>query len=194
MRSSLSIFKEYCRNIKAIGSIVPDSKTCIRSLLKHVPFDSAKVIVEFGSASGAVTREIIKRKRPDTIFVSFEINQNLHAILKKDITKDNVFLMNEDVSNCENILAGILGSKGKKVDCIISTLPCSSIDFDALVKNSVLPVLNDKGRFVQYMHTISVLKGFNLKNYLDKYFNNLVSDFVFFNMPPALVYTCDIKH
>ena len=72
MGLSLNIFKEYCGNVREIGSIVPDSRTCVNSLLKYVPFGTAEIIVEYGSASGAVTREIIKRKRPETVFVVFE--------------------------------------------------------------------------------------------------------------------------
>ena len=190
-RRGSTIFKEYCRNVKEIGSLVPDSKTCVNSLLKHVPFDSAKIIVEFGSASGAVTREIIRRKQPGTLFISFEKNPSLYAALIEKFKVGNVFLMNEDAFDCAKILDKVMGLKGKNVDCIVSTLPCSSLDFDVLMKKSVLPVLKDKGHFVQYMHTLSILKGFNLRKYLVKYFHNLVSDFVLLNLPPALVYTCD---
>jgi phosphatidylethanolamine/phosphatidyl-N-methylethanolamine N-methyltransferase len=192
MGLSLSIFKEYCHNVKEIGSIVPDSKTCVKSLLKRVPFASARVIVEFGSASGAVTREIINRKRPDTLFVSFEKNPHLYAALKDNIDGKNVFFINDDVFNCTKVLQSILGARGKIVDSIVSTLPCSCMDFNVLMQHSVLPVLKDKGQFVQYMHTLSMLKGFDLNHSLVKYFKNVVSDFVLFNIPPALVYTSNI--
>jgi phospholipid N-methyltransferase len=194
MKKQLRFFKEYCKNIKEIGSVVPDSKTCVNSLLRLVPFDTAKVIVEFGSASGAVTREIIKRKRPETLFISFEKNPRLHAPLQESIKAKNVYLVNEDVFNCSKVLWDVFGLKEKSVDCIVSTLPCSCLDFDRLVKQSVLPVLKEKGHFIQYMHTLSLLKGFNLKRFLGKYFVRMHSDFVLFNIPPALVYTCHTPH
>lgn len=190
MRNTLRVFREFCRNGGEIGSIVPDSRTCVNSLLRGVPFDSAKVVVEFGSASGAVTREIIKRKRPGTVLMAFDKNPRLHDALKASARGENVFLVNEDVFNCRKVLADTLGILEKGVDCIVSTLPCSCLDFDGLVRHSVLPVLKDDGHFIQYMHTLSWLKGFSLKRVLGKHFASLHSDFVLFNLPPALVYTC----
>jgi phospholipid N-methyltransferase len=154
------------------------------------PFATAKVIVEFGSARGAVTREIIRRKKPGTIFISFEKNPRLHGPLKANATGENVFLVNEDVFNCRKVLADVFGILEKGVDCIVSTLPCSCLDFDGLVRHSVLPLLKDEGHFIQYMHTLSMLKGFRLKRFLGKYFTDLQSDLVLFNLPPALVYSC----
>lgn len=194
MIKQLRFFKEYCKNFKEIGSVVSDSKTCVNSLLRFVPFDTAKVIVEFGSASGAVTREIIKRKRPETVFISFEKNPTMHAALKKNIQSENVYLVNENVFDCKKVLWNDFSIKEKSVDCIVSTLPCSCMDFDGLIKQAVLPVLKEKGYFVQYMHTLSLLKGFNLKRSLEKYFTLPHSDFVLCNIPPALVYTCNTRH
>jgi len=154
------------------------------------PFATAKVIVEFGAASGAVTREIIRRKRPGTILISFEKNPRLHGPLEASTSGENVFLVNEDAFKCRNVLADIFGIVEKGVDCIVSTLPCSCLDFDGLVRHSVLPVLKDNGHFIQYTHTLSLLKGFNLKRFLERHFATLHSDFVLFNIPPALVYTC----
>ncbi|MGO8705870.1 MAG: class I SAM-dependent methyltransferase [Candidatus Brocadiia bacterium] len=190
MRKSLRFFREYCRNVKEIGSIVPDSRSCVNSLLRMAPFATAKVIVEFGAASGAVTREIIRRKRPGTIFISFEKNPRLHGPLEASTKGENVFLVNEDVFNCPKVLADVFGILEKGVDCIVSTLPCSCMDFDGLLRHSVLPVLKDNGHFIQYTHTLTLLKGFNLKRFLGKHFATLHSDLVLFNIPPALVYTC----
>jgi phospholipid N-methyltransferase len=190
MEKQLRFFREYCRNVKEIGSVVPDSKVCVDVLLRQVPFATAKVIVEFGAASGAVTREIIRRKRRDTILVSFEKNRRLHASLKASLKGENVILVNEDAFNCAKVLAGIPGVRGKKADCIVSTLPCSCLDFDRLVREAVLPSLGEDGCFIQYMHTLSLLKGFNLKHSLRKFFPRLAEDLVLRNIPPALVYAC----
>jgi phospholipid N-methyltransferase len=40
------------------------------------------------------------------------------------------------------------------------------------------------------MHTLSLLKGFSAKRFLQKHFAGLHSDFVLRNVPPAVVYTC----
>jgi phosphatidylethanolamine/phosphatidyl-N-methylethanolamine N-methyltransferase len=187
---SLRFFREYCRNVRDIGSIVPDSSACVSALLRGVPFASAGVIVEFGSASGAVTREIIKRKKPGTLFISFEKNVNLHRSLQETIKGENVFLVNDNALNTRKVLSDVFGIGERGVDCVISTLPCSCFDFDGLVRESVLPLLKENGRFIQYMHTLSRLKGFDLDKVLRKYFTGREADLVLLNIPPALVYTC----
>jgi phospholipid N-methyltransferase len=188
--SPTAIFREYLRNAREIGSIVNDSKSCVNSLLRKIPFPGTDVLLEFGSASGTVTREIIKRKRPDTLFISFEKNVRLHGQLEKSLTGENVFLINEDAFACGKVLNDTFGLKDGSIDCIVSTLPCSSIDFDGLLHRSVLPALKETGFFVQYTHTLSVLKGFNLEKLLADHFSDIQSDFVLRNVPPALVYTC----
>ena len=85
----------------------------------------------------------------------------------------------------------VLGQNNKKnVDSIVSALPWSSLKFEELLMNEVLPLLKDGGLFIQYMHTLSVLKGIMLRPILQKYFTQIDLEFVFFNIPPALVYTC----
>lgn len=186
----LRFAREYCRNLRAIGSVVPDSKVCVDTLLAHVPFDTARVILEFGSASGSVTRELISRKRPDATLITFEINTAFHLHLSSTLHGPNVYHVHADTSHCRQVLAGRFGIKGKAVDCIVSTLPCSSLDFRDILWRSVLPVLKDDGVFIQYMHTLSLLKGFRLGPILRWHFGSVQSEFVFRNLPPTLVYSC----
>ena len=88
----------------------------------------------------------------------------------------------------------VLGQNNKKnVDYIVSTLPWSSLKFEELLMNEFLPLLKDVGLFIQYMHTLSVLKGIMLRPILQKYFIQIDLEFVFSNIPPALVYTCRMR-
>ena len=190
IRKKVTIFREYRRNAREIGSIVRDSSACVDALLRGVPFDGSSVIIEFGAASGKVTREIIKRKKAETVFISFEKNRNLHDQLTNDIKGDSISLLHRDAFECTRVISELFGLGEKSVDCIVSTLPCSCIDFDGLLRRSVLPVLKDSGCFVQYTHTLSLLKGFNLEALLAQHFADLQPDLVLRNIPPALVYTC----
>jgi phospholipid N-methyltransferase len=175
---------EYLKNVKQIGSIVPDSHRCLQTLLRRVPFDSVDSIVEFGSGSGTVTKEIIRRKRRETPLYCFEKNDRFHERLNGRLKAENVHLYKDDAFNSRDVLAS------RKVDCIISTLPCSCLNFYKLLRRSVLPLLSENGVFVQYMHTVSTLKGFRVKPYLEKCFDEVRSDLVFMNFPPTLVYSC----
>ncbi|MEK6700000.1 MAG: hypothetical protein AABZ10_13290 [Nitrospirota bacterium] len=185
-----NFWSEYVRNFREIGTIGPDSAVCVNGLLKSVPFESAELIVEYGAASGSVTREILKRKNRNSTLICFEKNSAFCSLLGKTIQGRNVFVVNDDVFNAADILSSKFEIRTGSVDCIISTLPCSSMQFGELLQKSVLPLLKEDGTFIQYMHTVSALKGFRLKPVLQKYFREIDSGFVFLNIPPALIYTC----
>ncbi len=181
------------RHFKEIGSIAPDSTTCINSLVNSIPFDSANLILEFGAGSGAVTDEILKRKEKESTLISFEKNHKFYNMLRENMKGQNVYIVHDDVFNSRDILSLRFGLQIGSVDCIISTLPWSSLKFEELLRKEVLPLLKEGGIFIQYMHTLSVFKGTMLGPILKKYFAQINIEFVFFNFPPALVYACRVK-
>ncbi len=188
-QTNVLFLREYFRNPLAIGSVVPDSLRCVKTLVRHVPFDSARIILEFGSASGTVTQELMERKRDNTMLICFEKNPHFSEALKRKIRGTNVILSGGDVLRASRFLHFQGISKGT-VDCIISTLPCSNLDYQSILNESVMPWLKPDGLFVQYMHVLSYLKGFSVSRVLSNYFSSIQSDFVFSNVPPLMVYHC----
>jgi len=188
VNSALALTLEYFRHFREIGSLVPDSKTCCRALLESVPFSSARVIYEYGAGSGRVTRELLRRKRPETALVAFEKNYQLHRRLADDTRAENFILVNLDIFERDATASG--DEHPARADCVVSTLPCSSLDFERLVQSSVIPRLAPGGVYIQYAHTLSRLKGFRARPLLGRYFREVRSALVWRNLPPALVYTC----
>jgi len=179
------ILREYLKEPKKIGTITPDSCWCVKKLLKKIDFSTAKVIVEWGGGSGAVTSEIVKKKKEKTLFICFESNPNLFRSLSKKFSGNhNVIILYEDIFLSEKILS-VLGIR--KVDFIVSTLP-----FSNLATNEFLHLassLTDK-IFTQYLHSLSLFKFFFPENKLKKYFSKIEKEFVLLNLPPAFVYYC----
>jgi phospholipid N-methyltransferase len=191
VRHSYAIFlKEYFKNYREIGSVVPDSRRCLDALLKNVPFDNVNTIIEFGAASGALTREIIRRKKKGAALLAFEKNPVFFAGLQKKLAGEDVFLLNASVFESVAILTGKFGFSLSGVDCIVSTLPCSNIDVNNLLRECVVPLLNPRGVFIQYMHVISLLKGFHLRRILATYFHTILPSVVIGNIPPVIIYNC----
>ena len=191
-QTNVLFLREYFRNPLAIGSVVPDSQRCVKTLVKHVPFDSARIILEFGCASGTVTQELMERKRDNTMLICFEKNPHFYEALKRTIRGPNVILSGGDVLRASRFLR-FQGIPKGTVDCIISTLPCSNLDYQSILRDSVMPWLKPGGLFVQYMHVLSYLKGFSVAPVLSTYFASVQSDFVFSNIPPAIVYHCSVN-
>jgi phospholipid N-methyltransferase len=184
-----NFLSQYVRNAREIGAIGPDSQACVNRLLRPVPFESAKLIVEFG----AVTREILRRKDPASSLVCFEKNATFYTNLRKSLSGRNVFIVHADVYDAARVLSSRFGFPERSVDCIVSTLPCSTMRFADLLTKAVLPLLKEDGVFVQYMHTVSVLKGFRLRPLLSQIFGAVESNIVFRNIPPVLIYTCRME-
>jgi len=178
------------RHFREIGSIAPDSSMCINTLVNSIPFSTAGLIIEYGAGSGAVTGEILSRKEPESRFICFEKNKTFYNTLRKNVNGPNFFIVNDDVFNSRNILFLKFGLHLASVDCIISTLPWSLLKFEDLLSNVILPLLKEDGLFIQYMYTSSVLKGNVLRPILNRYFTGIDLEFVLFNIPPVLVYTC----
>ncbi len=190
-RNGYFLFLVEClRNYREIGTIAPDSPTCVRTLLKSVPFKSASLILEYGAASGAVTRGILKRKSPGSRFIIFEKNRVFFENLGGTVRGRDVIVLNEDVFDAVRVLSGRFAIRKRSVDCIISTLPWSLMPFDDLMEGSVKPLLKKDGVFIQYMHATAILRGSRLKPVLETHFTRVESGFVFLNLPPAFVYTC----
>lgn len=188
-RASTIFLREYLRDPLTIGSIMADSGQCVNTLLKNVPFDTARVVLEFGSGSGAVTKELVERKTKETFLITFEKNPHFYQALKKNTIGPNVILSGGDVLRAGRFLH-FHGIQKGEVDCIVSTLPCSNMDYSTILQESVIPLLKPGGLFVQYMHVLSYLKGFSVASILKKYFSHIEVEFVPFNIPPAIVYHC----
>jgi len=189
MTGNLGFLREYIRSFRETGSVSPDSKALVGALLKHAPLGPARLILEYGPASGAVTREIIRRMGAEAVLVCVEKNRRFYNELIRKVSREKVVLIHDDVFNWARTATGACGIRGGDVDCIISTLPCSSIDFETFLRISVLPLLKKDAVFVQYMHTVSFFKGFRLRPLLERHFAAVGSDLVLPNMPPTLVYT-----
>jgi len=186
----IDFLKLYYRDFREIGSIVPDSRVCVDALLRFVPFNSAKLILEYGAGSGTVTREMIRRKRQETTLICFERNNYFYNSLVRTVSGQNVFFVCGDVFNSVRNLSAAFGISHESVDCIVSTLPCSFLNVEELLLRAVLPVIKKDGFFIQYVHVLSFLKGFRLNPFLKKYFSQISSHLVLLNMPPAIVYAC----
>jgi len=187
---------QFFKNLKDVGSIVPDSRACRAQFLDTIPFHSARLILEYGSASGLLTRQLLRRKRPECRIIGFEKNPFFCRRLREALKSEDFRLIEGDVLDWRKTLLRDAGVEPGTVDCIVSTLPCSSLDFNALLEHSVLPFLREEGGvYVQYMHVISYLKGFSLYRELNKHFLTIRRETVFRNLPPTQVCSCHgVKH
>lgn len=82
--STLVFARNFFKNPRMLGSVIPSSKYLISQLLRDVDWQRARVIVELGPGVGTISREILKRMRPDAVLVVFEINDDFVKHLRQN--------------------------------------------------------------------------------------------------------------
>lgn len=151
-------------------------------MIASVDFNSAKCIVELGAGNGCITREIIKRLKPETTLISFELNPTFCEKFLQ-FSQPNVHIVNDSAEK----IGEYLEKYGfEKADYIISALPLTNFPMqlkEAILDESVR-TLKKGGIFMQFQYLTTV------KKLLRSRFKKVKIGFVPANIPPAFVYTC----
>jgi phospholipid N-methyltransferase len=162
---------------------MPSSRYLVNRLLASIDFSRATDIVELGVGTGCVTREILRRMRPDARLVSLEINPDFIDDVRRRFPDPRLSLR----VACAGDLRQVLDEEGMgQVDAIVSSLPLKIMD-DQLV-DRILDVsracLRPDGRFHQYQYSLA-----SYEKLAGRYADVGVR-FTIRNTPPAFVYEC----
>jgi phosphatidylethanolamine/phosphatidyl-N-methylethanolamine N-methyltransferase len=167
----------------AVAAVTPSSKFVVERVIKAMDLEHAKLVVEYGAAEGVITKQILRKLRPDAKLVAIEFNQKLFDNLVATVKDPRLIPVHGDVREVDKILqrAGISGP----VDAITSGVPFSYFSnrgrHELLLKTSEM--LRPGGRFVPYQvttHLIPLLKD---------YFSDVDTQFEVRNIPPHFVFT-----
>jgi len=180
---SKTFIKQFWKDKKMIGSMVPSSKYLAAKMLDHIPFKNTKLIIELGPGTGIFTEKIIQKLDVTTQLIVLELNSEFYKELKAKISHTNVHIKEASADKIGEIM---LELGFEKADVIISSLPLAN--FSAKLRNSILEVvkesLNENGSFIQFQYSLNAYK--NLK----QLFPVVKLNFTALNFPPAFVYTC----
>jgi phospholipid N-methyltransferase len=186
----MSILREFLRNPAQVGAIAASSPALARCIVEGIGLESAAAIVEYGAGTGAFTREIVRRKRPDARYCAFEMNERLAGRLGQAFP--GVHISNRSVEKVSEVLDG-LGIP--RADCIVSGLPWAifpeTLQIDILTATT--RILDADGAFATfaYIHGVYLPAGARFRNLLGRFFGSIErSPIVWPNLPPAFVYRC----
>ena len=181
-KNKFSFLQTAIKSMRTTGAVWPSSEGLIRKMLSPVHWESAELIVELGAGSGAITRRILSKMRPDATLLSYEINPDFHheLVAIKDPRLKLVF------ESAEALPEHHLFDNAKKADAVISALPLAIIPFRTTVGiiNAIKDILTSRGVYVQFqysLHSHAMLK---------RSFNDINLKFELINIPPAVVYVC----
>jgi phospholipid N-methyltransferase len=175
--------RNFFKNPKMLGSLIPSSRYLIEHLLRNVKWDEARVIVEFGPGVGTISREILKRMRPDATLVVFEINDDFVRLLKQTFNDPRLLVLHRSAADIGEALRE-LGQP--KADYVISGIPFSMMSDDdrSAVLRNTYATLRDGGVMLVYQFSSRV------KADLEKLFGRIHAQFEPRNILPARVFHC----
>jgi phospholipid N-methyltransferase len=182
--SSVALFaRNFFKYPSMLGSVVPSSPFLVKDLMAEIDWERARVIVEFGPGVGTITREVLKRMRPDAVLVVIELNSDFVEYLSGAIKDSRLRIVHGSAAHVRRILAecGLAPA-----DCIISSLPYSLLEESArreIVAES-RRALQAEGSLLVFQYTRSLLP------YLRSTFGTVKLNFQLFNILPALIFHC----
>jgi phospholipid N-methyltransferase len=181
--STIVFARNFFKNPRMLGSVIPSSRFLINQLLRDVDWENARVIVEIGPGTGTITRQVLRRMRPDATLVAFEINDDFVRHLKKNFHDPRLRVLHRSGAEIDAGLRELgLGS----ADYVIAGIPFSIMsdeDRVAVLRNS-RDALADDGTMLVYQFSNKVRAD------LEKLFGRVKRMFEPRNVLPAHVFKC----
>jgi phospholipid N-methyltransferase len=184
--SAIVFARNFFKNPRMLGSVIPSSRYLINQLLRDVEWDRARVIVELGPGVGTISREILRRMRPDATLLAFEINDDFVAHLRQNLADARMRVQHRSGAEVNEALRELrLG----KADYVIAGIPFSMMTDDdrmAVLRNC-RDALGDGGVMLVYQFSGKV------RGDLQKLYGRVHRLFEPRNILPAQVFHC-VKH
>ena len=176
--SDLLFLSGFLKDWRAVGSPLPCSRHVAERVCKLMDFSRARVCVEVGAGTGAVTREILKALRSDAKLIVFEINKDFCDQLRA-ANDSRLVVHNVSAFEMDTILA-------EKADYVVSGIPLAVLskpEFSRLY-SAIRSVLTPAGAFIQVqLAPVSYRR-------LRRCFRDVRVGFSWKNAPPAFLYQC----
>jgi phospholipid N-methyltransferase len=182
--SAVALFaRNFFKYPSMLGSVIPSSRFLVKHLMAQIDWDRVRVLVEFGPGVGTITREALKRMRPDALLLVIELNQEFVEYLRVTIRDPRLRVVHGSAADVRRILA----EQGMPfADHIISSIPYSLLPEAARqqIVTESRRALTAEGSLLVFQYNRTLLP------YLKSSFSSVKLDFHFFNILPALIFHC----
>ena len=186
---------EALADFATVGAIAPSSRYLTQAMLRPLPLENARVVVELGPGTGVMTRAFPNRLPFNATLLAFEINSRFARHLKATISDPRLVVIH---ARAEALLEELSRRGYRYVDGVLSSLAMgfmSDRQRHALL-SEISTCLKKRGTFTQYQYLHSLqLRGrqlakFDLSGLLEQYFRSVRRKIIWRNLPPAFVFTC----
>ncbi len=176
----LFFLKQFLKDFKQTGAVLPSSKALTKKMLKNINFDRPVKIVELGPGTGCMTREILKRMHPKSELICVEINPDFCERLKQIKTDKKFSVLQTSAAD----LASQIDTHS--IHYVVSGLPLANFRTNEVesIFGSIQNILKAQGSYIQFQYTL------RLDETIKQYFSIVIKSFSLFNFPPAFIYSC----
>jgi phospholipid N-methyltransferase len=182
--SAVALFaRNFFKYPSMLGSVIPSSPFLVKYLMAQVDWERARVLVEFGPGVGTITREALKRMRPDAVLLVIELNEEFVQYLGATIRDPRLRVVHGSAAQVRRILA----EQGlAPADYIISSIPYSLLS--AAVRQEIVAesrhALTAQGSLLVFQYNRTLLPC------LKSSFSSVKLNFQPLNILPALIFHC----
>lgn len=181
----------FFKDLKQVGAIAPSSKFLAKDLVAQLKkqltnnYCPPLNILEIGAGTGPLTKQIIKHLRPQDQLDIVEIHKKFYQIIKAKYQQSNLEIHHTDILNFQ---------PDHRYNFIFSSLPYENMP-EEISRQIWKKKLNlcSSNAFISYFKYV---KFRNFKcDFEEKVVNKFGQDkkFVLLNLPPAKIYTLEIK-
>ena len=193
---SLKMFlAEAIADFSTVAAVTPSSEQLVEAMIEPLPLAKARVVVELGPGTGAMTRALLNALPRDATLFVFEVHDRVVEYLKSSICDSRLVLINAS-ADCLDTELQRRGVDG--IDAVVSSLGFGLMTEQQrrAILDGLRPLLRSDGVFTQfqYIHGLQFQQGrfrrLNLRPLLRAYFGSVQSKIVWRNLPPAFVFSC----
>lgn len=188
-------------SLSVTASLFPSSRFLVSAMLRAIDFGTARVIVELGVGTGAITREILRRLNPKAVLLGVDLNRAFvnHVALT---TQDSRFI--PILGEAEQLGALLGRHRISRADAIVSSLGLTGMHESqrSTIMTQAAAYLTHDGVLTQYQYlhangepnwvsSLGLMR-FPEGEFLKAHFRHVASERIVWNLPPATVYTCRV--
>lgn len=179
---------QFARDPGNMGTLIPSSRFLARRMMNAADISHAKVVLELGAGTGAITTELMKRAHADAQVIILDNNPESIEILRTKLMHSRAVTLVH--GNALNICEILREHSIEKVDSLVSSLPYTSLgpELTQQILLKASQVLSPTGHFVAFQYSPAIKKS------LEQFFKIERSEIELRNFPPAIVYRCVPKN
>ena len=177
----LEFLQGFLRNPLQVASVVPSSRFLARRVREYADVANARVIVELGPGTGAMTGQILDRMPVDGRLIAIEINRDFAELLRQEFPDPRLCVFEGSSTRIEDALRD---AGQQSADLVVSGIPFSTLDAGVgpATLEAAKRVLAPRGRFVAYQFRNHVAR------YAEPVFGAPETHSGFWNFPPMKIY------